>query len=68
MNRSLALGLALGILSPTAVHADEPGRPNVVVFLADDLGYGDLECYGHPRIKSPNLDAFAGQGVFFKHR
>ena len=37
--------------------------PNVVVFLADDLGYGDLACYGHPRIKTPNLDAFARQGV-----
>jgi arylsulfatase A len=39
------------------------GRPNIVLFLADDLGWGDLACYGHPRIKSPNLDAFAKQGV-----
>lgn len=39
-------------------------RPqNVVVFLADDLGYGDLGCYGHSRIKTPNLDAFAKQGL-----
>jgi arylsulfatase A len=37
--------------------------PNIVVFLADDLGYGDLGCYGHPIIQSPNLDAFAEQGV-----
>ncbi len=35
----------------------------MVVFLADDLGHGDLGCYGHPRIKTPNLDAFARQGV-----
>ena len=41
--------------------AEKP--PNVVVFLADDLGYGDLACYGHPRIRTPNLDAFARQGV-----
>lgn len=40
-----------------------PGQPNVVVFLADDLGWGDLGCYGHPEIKTPNLDAFAKQGV-----
>ncbi|HMT22170.1 MAG TPA: sulfatase-like hydrolase/transferase, partial [Promineifilum sp.] len=38
-------------------------RPNVVVFLADDLGYGDLHCYGHPIIQTPHLDALAAQGV-----
>lgn len=40
-------------------------RPNFVVFLVDDMGYGDLGCYGHPLIKSPNLDAFADEGVRF---
>ncbi len=38
---------------------------NIVIFLADDLGYGDLGCYGHPIIQSPNLDAFAKQGMRF---
>jgi len=37
--------------------------PNVVVFLADDLGWGDLGCFGHPIMQTPNLDAFAKQGV-----
>lgn len=46
-----------------AVAAFAAERPNVVVFLADDLGHGDLGCQGHPRIKSPHLDAFAKQGV-----
>ncbi|MCA1686506.1 MAG: sulfatase-like hydrolase/transferase [Planctomycetia bacterium] len=44
-------------------YAAADARPNVVVFLADDLGYGDLGCYGHPRVRTPNLDAFARQGV-----
>ena len=51
------------MLSLTAARAAEPGRPNVILFLADDLGSGDLGCYGHPRIRTPNLDAFARQGV-----
>jgi len=38
-------------------------QPNLVLFLADDLGYGDLGCFGHPIIQSPHLDAFAKQGV-----
>jgi arylsulfatase A len=39
--------------------------PNMIIFLTDDQGYGDLGCYGHPEIKSPNLDRFAEQGVRF---
>ncbi len=40
-------------------------RPNFVIFLTDDQGWGDLGCYGHPRIRSPNLDRFATEGVRF---
>lgn len=40
-------------------------QPNVVLILADDLGYHDLACYGHPSIKTPQLDRLAGEGIRF---
>lgn len=62
---TLAL-LAINLLMSSPLRAEEQApRPNVVVFLADDLGWGDLACYGHPRIKTPNLDNFATEGVRF---
>lgn len=42
-----------------------PARPNVLFILADDLGYGDLSCYGRPDYKTPVLDGLATQGVKF---
>jgi len=39
--------------------------PNFIVFLADDLGWGDLACYGHPVIQTPNLDRFSTESVRF---
>jgi arylsulfatase A len=47
--------------APTARAA----QPNFVIFLTDDLGWGDLGCQGHPVIQTPHLDAFAKQGVRF---
>lgn len=45
--------------------ADTVSRPNIVFILADDLGYGDLGCYGHPKARTPHIDAMARQGVQF---
>ncbi len=48
------------------VSATEPSgakRPNFLIVLCDDLGYGDLACYGHPRIKSPNIDHFVTESM-----
>ena len=43
-----------------AVIADD--RPNFVVIFCDDLGYGDLGCFGHPTIATPHLDRMAREG------
>jgi len=40
-------------------------RPNVVLILADDLGYGDLGCYGQSKIRTPNIDRLASEGIRF---
>ncbi len=45
--------------------ATAPERPNIVVVMADDMGWGDSATYGHPVIKSPNLDKLASQGMKF---
>lgn len=44
---------------------DDRERPNEVFVFADDWGWGDLGCYGHPHVKTPNLDRLASQGILF---
>ena len=46
-------------------RADAAPRPNVVFILADDLGYGELGCYGQKKIRTPNIDRLASQGLRF---
>lgn len=57
------LGLLVAALA-TATHADDnPKGPNVIVILADDLGYGDIGCFGCKDIPTPNIDGLAREGV-----
>jgi len=63
---ALHLWPVLLALVPASVHAEtESSKPNIVVFLADDMGWGDSATYGHPLIQTPNLDKLASQGVKF---
>lgn len=56
-----AAGSALAGCSQT----QEPPKPNVVFILADDLGWGDLSCYGQTKFETPNIDALAQRGMLF---
>ena len=59
-----ALVAAGGALAGCA-QKEAPQRPNVVFILADDLGWGDLGCYGQQLIETPNIDALASRGMRF---
>ena len=69
--RLLILGLAAtaalcsASAQPTNRPAPAPRLPSILFILADDLGYGELGCYGQTKIKTPNLDKLASQGMRF---
>ncbi|WP_313021514.1 sulfatase family protein [Atlantibacter hermannii] len=52
-------------MAATPASGNHSQQPNVVIILADDLGYGDLGVYGHPIVKTPNIDKLAKEGVRF---
>ncbi|NNE91088.1 MAG: sulfatase-like hydrolase/transferase [Verrucomicrobiales bacterium] len=62
-NMKRFLFLLILTVCPAAYTAED--KTNFIVFLTDDMGWGDLACYGHPVIQTPNLDKFAKEGVRF---
>lgn len=63
MNRFLALGMAA--LPMLSCSKAQDATPNIIFILADDLGYGDLGCYGQERFCTPEIDSLAAQGMMF---
>ena len=59
------LPVVIGLLFATIVTA-QTNKPNIIFIIADDLGYGDLGCYGQQKIETPNIDYLAKQGLLFK--
>ncbi len=58
--KTAALGAAAALTWSVRAHAAD--KPNVIVIFCDDMGYGDLGCFGHPTIRTPNLDRLASEG------
>ena len=71
MKSSLILTGGLALLAPNLLQAAGPKghsaeeKPNVIFIYADDLGYGDLECYGATRVQTPNVNRLANEGIRF---
>ncbi len=62
---ALGFGQSAGAAAASRASSDTRGLPNVLILLCDDLGYGDVGCYGHPTIRTPNIDRLAAEGMRF---
>ena len=63
--RSLVRTSKASNTTPPASSEDSPAKPNFVLIVADDLGYGDISCYGNENNKTPHLDTMASEGMKF---
>ena len=61
---ALSLSGCKGTLLPDILGLSK-NKPNIIFILADDLGYGDLGCYGQDKIQTPNIDRLAAEGMCF---
>jgi arylsulfatase A-like enzyme len=65
-NAAVLIGVSAALTAiPLVAEAQEENPPNIVLIFADDLGYGDLGCYGATKVTTPNIDRLAAQGRMF---
>ncbi|PWV45392.1 sulfatase-like hydrolase/transferase [Chitinophaga sp. S165] len=64
-NRSLILLLLAVLFTMSGLDVIAQSKPNIIILYADDLGYGDVGCYGASAVKTPNIDRLASNGVRF---
>lgn len=64
-NITFTLGTGLLAVSLYGNAANKPAKPNIIFILCDDMGYGDLGCYGQKYIQTPNIDRMAQEGMRF---
>ena len=68
-NRLFISGALMAATITSAAAASKDGsqqqRPNIIYIMCDDMGYGDLACYGQQLIETPNIDKLASQGMLF---
>ena len=66
MNRSLILSACClsGAVMTGCTH-EQTQKPNIIFIYADDIGYGDLECYGATAVRTPNVNRLANSGIRF---
>lgn len=62
---AIGITMAMSACNPDKQIGKEKGKPNIVLIVADDLGYGDLSCYGATKISTPVLDQLASEGMRF---
>lgn len=70
MKNNLLTSLSLSLIPLASVSAGDKSankqtKPNIVIIYADDIGYGDLSCYGYSKVQTPNVDKLASEGVRF---
>lgn len=65
LSRVKTLGLVCGVVALPAVMQAQSNKPNIIFVLCDDMGWGDLACYGQKYISTPNIDRLASEGMQF---
>lgn len=63
--KTIGAGAVMATLPAELIASQATRKPNIIYILADDLGYGDLSCYGQQKFKTPNIDRLANEGMKF---